>query len=112
MAIDVALRGGFLGDWLQLNRAATKYLALASRMIERRGHAQLGGSEYLRDHAPVREATQAVGHVARVAPPAGDVLYAEYAPPSLATAEARLTAIPDFRWANRGPGPMRVWIPI
>jgi DUF1680 family protein len=50
--------------------------------------------------------------VARVAPPAGDVLYAEYAQPSSATAETRLTAIPYFRWANRGPGPMRVWIPI
>jgi len=25
---------------------------------------------------------------------------------------ARLTAIPYFAWANRGPGPMRVWIPL
>jgi uncharacterized protein len=50
--------------------------------------------------------------VARVAPPAADVLYAEYAPPSPATAETRLTAIPYFRWANRRPGAMRVWIPI
>ena len=50
--------------------------------------------------------------VARAADPASDVLYAEYAPPSPATAETRLTAIPYFRWANRGPGPMRVWIPI
>ena len=50
--------------------------------------------------------------VATVAPAAGDVLYAEYAPPSHATAETRLTAIPYFRWANRGPGAMRVWIPI
>jgi len=24
---------------------------------------------------------------------------------------ARLTAIPYFAWANRGPGPMRMWIP-
>jgi DUF1680 family protein len=24
----------------------------------------------------------------------------------------RLTAIPYFAWANRGPGPMRVWIPL
>jgi len=22
-----------------------------------------------------------------------------------------LTAIPDYAWANRGPGAMRVWIP-
>jgi uncharacterized protein len=53
-----------------------------------------------------------LGGVARVAADAGDVLYAEYAPPSPATAETRLTAIPYFRWANKGPGPMRVWIPI
>jgi uncharacterized protein len=25
---------------------------------------------------------------------------------------ARLTSIPYFAWANRGPGPMRVWIPL
>jgi DUF1680 family protein len=50
--------------------------------------------------------------VARVAPQARDILYRKYAPPSPATAETRLTAIPYFRWANRGPGPMRVWIPI
>jgi DUF1680 family protein len=25
---------------------------------------------------------------------------------------ARLTAIPYFAWANRGPAPMRVWIPL
>jgi len=27
------------------------------------------------------------------------------------SAPATLTAIPYFRWANRGPNPMRVWIP-
>ena len=47
--------------------------------------------------------------VAGVVPAAGDVLYGEYAP---ATAETRLIAIPYFRWANRSPGAMRVWIPI
>ena len=50
--------------------------------------------------------------VARVAAPADDVLYSEYAPPSPAIAETRLTAIPYYRWGNRGPGAMRVWIPI
>lgn len=63
------------------------------------------------ERPPEAENGQLIG-VARVAPPAGDVLYPEYAPPSPATAETRLTAIPYFRWANRGPGPMRVWIPI
>jgi len=61
---------------------------------------------------PPQAENRRLAGVARVAPPASDVLYAEYAPPSPATAETRLTAIPYFRWANRGPGPMRVWIPI
>ena len=50
--------------------------------------------------------------VAKVAPAAGDVLYGEYAPASSASGETRLTAIPYFRWGNKGPGAMRVWIPI
>jgi DUF1680 family protein len=50
--------------------------------------------------------------VANVAPAGGDVLYGEYARPSSATGETKLTAIPYFRWSNRGPGAMRVWIPI
>jgi DUF1680 family protein len=28
-----------------------------------------------------------------------------------ASQPTKLTAIPYFAWANRGPGPMRVWIP-
>ncbi len=50
--------------------------------------------------------------IAHVAPDAGDVLYAEYAQPSPAIADTRLIAIPYHRWGNRGPGAMRVWIPI
>jgi DUF1680 family protein len=46
-----------------------RYLALASRMIERRGHGLLGpghfGSQYLQDHLPVREATEPIGHAVR-----------------------------------------------
>jgi uncharacterized protein len=37
--------------------------------------------------------------------------YAERAPTS-AGATASLKAIPYFRWANRGPNAMRVWIPL
>lgn len=43
-----------------------------------------------------------------------DRLYAEVAgaaggaPPN----PTKLTAIPYFRWANRAPGPMRVWLPV
>jgi uncharacterized protein len=45
------------------------YLDLAARMIDLRGHGLLGttefGREYFQDHAPVREATEAVGHAVR-----------------------------------------------
>jgi uncharacterized protein len=46
-----------------------RYLALASAMVERRGHGLLApqgfGPQYLQDHAPVREATEPVGHAVR-----------------------------------------------
>jgi len=46
-----------------------RYLALATAMVERRGRGLLGhhhfGSQYLQDHAPVREATEPVGHAVR-----------------------------------------------
>jgi DUF1680 family protein len=47
---------------------------------------------------------------ATVSWPAADALYTTDAPPATAST-ATLTAIPYFRWANREPGPMRVWIP-
>jgi DUF1680 family protein len=43
------------------------------------------------------------------APPA---LYPDWAGPGDASARFELTAIPYYRWANREPGPMRVWVPI
>ncbi|MGZ8649016.1 MAG: glycoside hydrolase family 127 protein [Solirubrobacteraceae bacterium] len=46
-----------------------RYLALATAMVERRGRGLLGhhhfGPKYLQDHAPVREATEPVGHAVR-----------------------------------------------
>ena len=46
-----------------------RYLALAAAMVERRGHGRLApqgfGPQYLQDHAPVREATEPVGHAVR-----------------------------------------------
>src|SRR3954451_11278963 len=46
-----------------------RYLALASSMVERRGHGRLEpgrfGSPYLQDHLPVREATEPIGHAVR-----------------------------------------------
>jgi DUF1680 family protein len=46
-----------------------RYLTLAARMIELRGHGLLGagrfGSEYWQDHRPVREAPTVAGHAVR-----------------------------------------------
>ena len=50
--------------------------------------------------------------VAFVAPEASGALYAEYGPPPPPTGETALAAIPYFRWCNRGPGAMHVWMPI
>src|SRR5205085_1482014 len=62
----------FVDDTVALLREAQEddgYLALASSMVERRGHRLLGpghfGSTYLQDHLPVREATEPVGHAVR-----------------------------------------------
>jgi DUF1680 family protein len=38
-------------------------------------------------------------------------LYAEGVAPEASEEAVEVTAIPYFRWANRGPAPMRVWIP-
>jgi uncharacterized protein len=44
--------------------------------------------------------------------PAGDApLYGPHGGEPPAGEAAELTAIPYFRWANRGPNAMRVWIP-
>ena len=46
-----------------------RYLELAARMIDLRGHGLLGigrlGSAYWQDHAPVRDATTVAGHAVR-----------------------------------------------
>ena len=41
----------------------------------------------------------------------GRGLYRESTPPRSRAACRRRSAIPYFRWANRGPNAMRVWIP-
>jgi uncharacterized protein len=41
----------------------------------------------------------------------GRGLYGEEAPTPADGVAIEVTAIPYFRWANRGPAPMRVWIP-
>src|SRR4051794_2065500 len=46
-----------------------RYLEMASRMVELRGrgvlHGQRFGPQWLQDHVPVREATEAIGHAVR-----------------------------------------------
>ena len=46
-----------------------RYLALATSMVERRGHGLLDGThfgpQYLQDHLPVRDATEPIGHAVR-----------------------------------------------
>jgi len=49
---------------------------------------------------------------ALVEAPAGPELYREFDPAAQPSRlPATLTAIPYYRWANRGPNAMRVWIP-
>ena len=48
------------------------------------------------------------GSVRRVA---GGALYADGAVTADDGGSVEVTAIPYFRWANRDPAPMRVWIP-
>jgi DUF1680 family protein len=59
---------------------------------------------------PVADGARLVGRALVGAPPP-DALYTEFAPAAPATREAALVAIPYLRWANRGGGGMRVWIP-
>jgi DUF1680 family protein len=57
----------------------------------------------------VRTMLEASGEVRR---PASNALYTDAARGgSPAGRPVSLTAIPYFRWANRGPSAMRVWIP-
>lgn len=50
---------------------------------------------------------------ARPAEPAGlHALYRPLRPETAGTVTATVPAIPYFLWANREPGPMRVWIPL
>jgi len=54
---------------LYRHTADRRYLELAQSMVERRGRGLLNGrhfgSQYLQDHAPVREATEPIGHAVR-----------------------------------------------
>ena len=63
-----------------------------------------GGSSLI----PVRLRTRG-----RVSPAGPGPLYRDHGPAVAETAsEVSLAAIPYFLWTNRGPGPMRVWIPV
>ncbi|HUX21723.1 MAG TPA: beta-L-arabinofuranosidase domain-containing protein [Spirochaetia bacterium] len=42
-----------------------RYLQMAKAFVDRRGRGYLGGSDYLQDHVPLREATEVTGHAVR-----------------------------------------------
>ena len=79
--------------------AEDRYLALAARMIEKRGHGLLGqgrfGPAYWQDHAPVAEATSVAGHAVRQ-------LYLDCGAVDVATetGDARLLAAVERRWSD------------
>jgi DUF1680 family protein len=54
----------------------------------------------------------AVNAYFRRRPPVSDALYRPLEAPQSGPAAEAAPAIPYFLWANRTPGPMRVWIPL
>jgi len=110
-SVDRALgadgRGGIDGHpeiemaLVELYRATAerRYLELASRMIDRRGHGLLGqgrfGPAYWQDHAPVAEATSVAGHAVRQ-------LYLDCGAVDVATerGDAELLAAVHRRWRD------------
>jgi DUF1680 family protein len=86
---------------VELYRATAegRYLELASRMIDRRGHGLLGrgrfGPAYWQDHAPVAEATSVAGHAVRQ-------LYLDCGAVDVATelGDAELLAAVHRRWRD------------
>jgi DUF1680 family protein len=76
-----------------------RYLVLAKRMIDLRGHGLLKagslGARYFQDHVPVREATSAVGHAVRQL-----YLNAGVTDVHLESGEDALLAAMDAQWAS------------
>ena len=63
-------------------------------------------TEEQNDFTPVRLRFDAIAR------PLETELYKAYQPQSPAGAPITVTAIPYYAWANRGPGAMRVWLPL
>lgn len=76
-----------------------RYLALAARLIDLRGHGLLPvgglGAKYFQDHLPVREATSAAGHAVRQL-----YLNAGVTDVYLEKGDATLLAAMDSQWAS------------
>ncbi|PWD51813.1 glycoside hydrolase family 127 protein [Serinibacter arcticus] len=76
-----------------------RYLRLAERMVDLRGRGLLPvgglGARYFQDHAPVREATSAVGHAVRQL-----YLNAGVTDVYLETGDATLMSAMDAQWAS------------
>lgn len=70
-----------------------RWLRLAEWQLASRGHGVLDGSEYLLDHAPVREQRRVTGHAVRAV-----YLYAAMADVALETGDAELCETLDALW--------------
>lgn len=80
-------------------------------------HADLPpGTEFedweLDPSVPLTVGDQSIRASFRARPDNSDALYRPLTTPAAGTTATTAPAIPYFRWANRAPGPMRVWIPL
>lgn len=72
-----------------------RWLRLATWQLDSRGRGVLNGSEYLLDHAPLREQTYVTGHAVRAL-----YLYAAAADVVLETGDEQLRAVVDRLWRD------------
>ncbi len=63
------------------------------------------------DHGPDGTVPLSLAASGRIAPATGP-LYRELSAPTAPATAVPLMAVPYFRWGNRAPGAMRVWIPL
>lgn len=96
-------------DQVELSRKSSqpRILALAAFLIDQRSRRKMIGSipfntAHYVDLVPVREADVMEGHA----------VWRTLSSASSQCQNLELSAVPYSTWANRGPGTMRVWLPI